>query len=34
MDLAMPKMSGVQATADVCKEFPNARILGFNDPHW
>jgi DNA-binding NarL/FixJ family response regulator len=27
MDLAMPKVSGVQATAEVCKEFPGARIL-------
>ena len=27
MDLAMPKVGGVEATAAVCKEFPNARIL-------
>lgn len=27
MDLAMPKMSGVDATVEVRKEFPNARIV-------
>jgi len=27
MDLSMPKLGGVEATAAICKEFPNARIL-------
>jgi DNA-binding NarL/FixJ family response regulator len=27
MDLAMPHMGGVEATSEICKEFPNARII-------
>jgi DNA-binding NarL/FixJ family response regulator len=27
MDLAMPKVGGVEATVNLCKEFPNARVL-------
>ncbi|MCI0550081.1 MAG: response regulator transcription factor, partial [Anaerolineae bacterium] len=27
MDLAMPKVGGVEATVQLCKEFPNARIV-------
>jgi DNA-binding NarL/FixJ family response regulator len=27
MDLSMPKMGGVEATAAICKEFPNAKTI-------
>ena len=27
MDLRMPRMNGVEATAAICREFPDARIV-------